>query len=423
MATAIPKAPTLGSPRDFGSIIKLDYPCKEDPVSILNGRPSKLVPVGQTGHAEPCGEFLFGDNLPILLKLLEDYAGTVKLVYIDPPFAAAGNFSTRSLAHAYDDILHGYHYIEFIRKRLIVIRELLSLEGSVYLHLDENMAFTMKVIMDEVFGPDNFRNFIVRKKCNPKNFTRRSFGNVSDYILFYTKSTNYTFNKQYQAWTDETAKREYQYADVDGRRFKKVPIHAPGIRNGETGKEWKGMMPPPGKHWQYKPETLDRMDKESQIYWSPNGNPRRKIYLEDSGGIPLQDIWLDCKDPHNQMICITGYPTEKNLQLLERIVLASSNPGDIVLDAFVGSGTTIQAALNHDRIGIGIDKSPESFRAVLDRFTNGTSRMGDFVKSPRKQATQLSLNIESIELKSSEESLDAAREVLNGGTNRRAKAA
>ncbi|MCX6580975.1 MAG: site-specific DNA-methyltransferase [Candidatus Aminicenantes bacterium] len=412
MATSIPKAPTLGSSRDLGSIIKLDYPDKEEPVSVLNNIAADLIYLGDTGAITPTGAFYFGDNLPILLSLLKQYAGKVRLVYIDPPFAAAGNFSTRNQTHAYNDDRHGYYYIEYIRKRLIVLRELMARDGSIYLHLDQNMAFTMKVIMDEVFGQDNFRNFIIRKKCNPKNFTRKSFGNIADYILFYSKSPGYIFNKQYQSWAEERAKKEYQYVDADGRLFKKVPIHAPGVRNGETGKQWRGMSPPPGKHWQYPPSTLDEMDKNNEIYWSPNGNPRRKIYLEDSEGISFQDIWLDCKDPHNQNICITGYPTEKNISLIERIVLASSNPGDIVLDAFVGSGTTLQAALMHQRTAIGIDNSPEAFRSVLYRFINGTTKMGDFVKNKMQTGTQLKLPFYSLDLYSSFEEIKAAREIL-----------
>ena len=412
MATPIPKAPILGSLRDFGSLIKLEYPNKEAPVSILNGSAADLIYLGNTGTVKPTGAFYFGDNLPVLLSLLEQYSGKVRLVYIDPPYAAAGNFSTRNQIPAYNDDRHGFYYIEYIRKRLIVLRELLAENGSIYLHLDQNMAFTMKVIMDEVFGPGNFRNFIIRKKCNPKNFTRKSFGNIADYILFYTKSPDYIFNKQYQPWTEETAKKEYQYVDSNGRRFKKVPIHAPGVRRGETGKPWRGMLPPPGKHWQYTPATLEKMEKNNEIYWSPNGNPRRKIYLEDSQGISLQDIWLDYKDPHNQNICITGYPTEKNLSLIERIVLASSNPGDLVLDAFVGSGTTLQAALIQQRIGIGIDYSPEAFRAVLCRFINGTTKMGDFIKKKMQPFIQLPLPFYSLSLYSSDEKLAVAREII-----------
>jgi adenine-specific DNA-methyltransferase len=160
----------------------------------------------------------------------------------------------------------------------------------------------------------------------------------------------------------------------------KVPLHAPGIRNGETGKEWREIMPPPGKHWQYRPSDLDKMDARGEIFWSKNGNPRRKVYLDESNGVSVQDIWLDVKDPHNQNVKITGYPTEKNIELVRRIIGASSNPGDIVLDCFSGSGTTLAAAASLNRRWIGIDNSVEAIRATLRRFAFGPQVMGDYVR-------------------------------------------
>lgn len=166
------------------------------------------------------------------------------------------------------------------------------------------------------------------------------------------------WNRALNSWTQEHAEKEYQYIENGtGRRYKKVPIHAPGVRNGETGKTWKGMEPPPGKHWQFTPQTLTEMDSKGEIYWSPNGNPRRKIYFDESSGVPVQDIWLDCRDAHNQNIKITGYPTEKNPDMMARIIKASSNPGDIVLDCFSGSGTTLSVAGSLGRNWIGIDDS------------------------------------------------------------------
>ena len=141
------------------------------------------------------------------------------------------------------------------------------------------MAFTMKLIMDEVFGEKNCRAFITRKKCSTKNYTKNTYGNVSDYILFYSKTSDYVWNRPYEPWQYEKMIEQYPCIDEKtGRRYKKVPIHAPGIRNGETGKEWRGKLPPKGKHWQYTPEKLDELDKAGEIYWSPKGNPRRMVY-------------------------------------------------------------------------------------------------------------------------------------------------
>ena len=139
------------------------------------------------------------------------------------------------------------------------------------------------------------------------------------------------------------------------------------------------MNPPPGKHWQFPPQTLDEMDARGEIYWSATGNPRRKIYLDSSTGIPVQDIWLEFRDAHNQNIKITGYPTEKNRALVSRIIRASSNPDDLVLDCFAGSGTTLSVASEFGRRWIGIDNSSEAIATTLRRFAKGCERMGDFV--------------------------------------------
>jgi adenine-specific DNA-methyltransferase len=139
------------------------------------------------------------------------------------------------------------------------------------------------------------------------------------------------------------------------------------------------MFPPPGKHWQYTPETLDEMDARGEIYWSLNSNPRRKVYLDNSPGKPIQDIWLDMRDAHNQNVEITGYPTEKNPDLLARIIEASSDPDDIVLDCFSGSGTTLAVAEKLGRRWIGVDNSYQAIVTTLGRFATGTQPMGDFV--------------------------------------------
>ena len=177
------------------------------------------------------------------------------------------------------------------------------------------------------------------------------------------------------------------YVDEHGRRYKKVPVHAPGTRNGATGKPWRGKLPPPGKHWQYTPTKLDEMDARGGIYWSPTGNPRRKIYLENSAGVPLQDLWMDMRDAHNQNIQIADYPTEKPPKLLSRIIEASSNEGDLLLDCYAGSGTMLAVASRLCRRWIGVDQSTEAIAATLRRLECGTERMGDFINTARPQGT------------------------------------
>jgi adenine-specific DNA-methyltransferase len=293
--------------------VSLSYEGKSSEQEVLATKPIDLA-LMWSGEEVTGNRLYFGDNLPILATLLRDpqINGNVKLIYIDPPFATNSVFHSRSQLDAYQDLLMGSAYIEFIRKRLILLRELLADNGSIYIHLDDNMIFHIKVIMDEIFGQRNFRNCITRRKCSHKNFTRKTYGNISDYILFYTKTDDYVWNRSLEEWTSERAKKEYAYIDEHtGRRYKKVPIHAPGVRNGETGKPWRDMLPPPGKHWQYPPQVLDEMDARGEIYWSSTGNPRRKIYFDDSEGVPVQDIWYDFRDDRNQNVCITGYPTEK----------------------------------------------------------------------------------------------------------------
>ncbi|HNB23415.1 MAG TPA: site-specific DNA-methyltransferase, partial [Candidatus Melainabacteria bacterium] len=201
-----------------------------------------------------------------------------------------------------------------------------------------------------------------------------------------------------ESWEEaQKVPKEYQYVESEtGRRFMKVPCHAPGVRNGETGKPWRGMLPPPGKHWQYPPKTLDEMDARGEIYWSANGNPRRKVYLDEHAGVPVQDIWTEFRDAHNQNIQITGYPTEKNPFMLKRIIEASSNPGDLVLDCFAGSGTTMSVANSLNRNWIGIDNSAEAIQTTLKRFAFGMEKMGDFVqakKNPQKSEAPEVVNL------------------------------
>lgn len=398
MATGIPIvngiAEKNGKFHGNGINYHLEYRDKAPVEEILKSSPAKLKRIINMNGLNK-GKIIYGDNLSVLRTLMDDndVVGKIRLIYIDPPYSTGYNFESRKQKLAYTDHLSGAMYLEFLRKRLILMYHLLADNGSIYVHLDENMAFPAKVLLDEIFGYKNFRNLIVRKKSNPKNFTRKTYGNIADYILFYTKTDDYIWNQPFEKWNDESSKREYPCVeDGTGRRYKKVPVHAPGIRNGFTGQEWRGKNPPPGKHWQYIPSELDKMDERGEIYWSPTGNPRRKIYFENSKGISVQDIWLNFKDAHNQNIHITGYPTEKNPNLLARIIQASSNRGDLVLDAFAGSGTLAAVSEEYDRRWIVIDNSLLAIKTIIQRMTKGTSPMGDFVKQKTEKSTQSSLS-------------------------------
>lgn len=324
------------------------------------------------GPGVSTNRLIHGDNLPVLRNLIDDDAirGKVRLVYIDPPYGTRLRFTARDGSAAYDDALDGAAYLSFLQERLFLLRELLSDDGSIYVHLDNKMAFAVKILMDEMFGPRNFRNWISRKKSNPKNSTTTRFGNVQDFILFYSKGSSYVWNRPLS--DNGVYSHEQRFPRVESgtdRRYALVPIYGRGERNGATGQPWKGMNPPAGKHWLWTPDKLDKLDATGQINWSASGNPRRKIYADERPrGTPVQDIWLEFQDERNQMIDSTKYPTEKHIGLVERIVSASSNEGDLVIDAFLGAGTTAVAATRLRRFWIGIDSSATAIDVADERL-------------------------------------------------------
>ncbi len=317
-----------------------------------------------------------GDNLHVLKALLDKYnlKSKIELVYIDPPFSTNNSFTigkdrvstisnSKSDQIAYDDNLTGAAFIEFLRERLYFIKELMTDSASIYLHIDYKIGHYVKIIMDEIFGAENFRNDITRIKCNPKNFNRKAFGNIKDLILFYSNSKNSIWNEPKDAFSFEEIERLFKKTDADGRKYTTIPLHAPGeTKNGPTGKDWRGIKPPEGRHWRSDPAIFDKWDKAGLIEWSANGVPRKKIYADDKEGKKKQDIW-EYKDAQ-----YPSYPTEKNINLIKMIIETSSNPGDLVLDCFCGSGTTLQAAQETGRNWIGVDKSEDAVRVSKERL-------------------------------------------------------
>ncbi len=316
------------------------------------------------------------DNIAGLEYLLEEknLGGKIDLVYIDPPFATGidftitdGRASTISNSRrgevAYSDRLTGNDFLEFLRKRLILIKELMSDQGSIYLHIDYKVGHYVKILMDEVFGIDNFRNDITRIKCNPKNFKRVGYGNIKDMILFYSKTNSPIWNEPKEKYTEEDYIRLFPKVDKDGRRYSTTPIHAPGeTKKGNSNKPFKGIMPPEGRHWRVSVETLEKWDDEGLIEWSSNGNPRKINYADERDGKRVQDIW-EFKDPQYPV-----YPTEKNSDLLDLIIKTSSNQDSIVLDCFCGSGTTLHSAQSLGRKWIGIDQSDLAIEASIKKL-------------------------------------------------------
>ncbi|MCK4593194.1 site-specific DNA-methyltransferase [bacterium] len=319
-----------------------------------------------------------GDNLPLMKMLLDDPAvrGMVRLIYTDPPFGTGQNFTvsdnqTATVSRAadgtvaYDDKLSGRAYLEFLRPRLELMRDLLADDGSIYLHIDCKVGHHVKVLMDDIFGGENFRNDITRIKCNPKNFKRYSYGNYKDMILFYSKGRKTVWNTPREPYTDEELRIRFPKVNQEGRRYTTTPLHAPGeTLNGVSGGKWRGMDPPPGRHWRYTPDVLDEYDEEGRIERSSTGNPRLIIYADEcrEKGKVRQDIW-EFKDPQKPV-----YPTEKNREMLRVIIEASSNPGDLVMDPFCGSGGTLVAAQGTGRRWIGVDDSEVAIDVALERL-------------------------------------------------------
>ena len=309
-------------------------------------------------------KLIWGDNKLILSSLksgalrrqIED-AGGLKLIYIDPPFDVGADFSMDieiggETFHKEPNLLEQIAYrdtwgrgadsfIAMIYERLILMRDLMHPEASIYLHCDWRVNSHLRLAMAEVFGSKNFRNEITRIKCNPKNYTTSSFGNIHDSILFFTRSEETKLNRIYDVRDEEQLAADFPLIEEKtGRLYTTGALHAKGIRSGVTGMPWRGLMPPSGRHWAYVPETLDKMDADGLIEWSSNGNPRGKRYADEDTGKAVQTIW-EFKDPGDRS---ADYATQKPEGLLERIISASSNEGDLIADFFCGSGTTAAVA-------------------------------------------------------------------------------
>ncbi len=354
--------------------MQLQYPNKKTEQEIFNSIPD--IELEQINSSDSPNMLIQADNLIALKQLITKHnlKGKIDLVYIDPPFATNNTFTiTGSRAStisnssngtvAYTDTLKGFDFIEFIRERLVLLKMLLSDKGSIYLHIDYKIGHYVKVVMDEIFGIENFRNDITRIKCNPKNFARKGYGNIKDMILFYSKSENLIWNEPKIPYTEEDKIKLFPKIEKDGRRYTTIPLHAPGeTQNGKTSQAFKGILPPPGRHWRSDVTVLEQWDKEGLIEWSDNGNPRKKIYFDQQEGKRVQDIW-EFKDPQYPV-----YPTEKNPDLLDLIVKTSSNENSIVLDCFAGSGTTLKAAQTNGRQWVGIDQSDEAIKAIIQKL-------------------------------------------------------
>jgi DNA modification methylase len=344
--------------------VELAYAAKQSKSEILSSTMAvPLQPLKRYGEAteeEWTNKLVVGDNLQVLKTLLEmrnrgelknaDGSNGVRLCYIDPPFATKQEFQGARGQRAYRDKIAGAEFVEFLRKRLVFIRELLSDDGALYIHLDTRKAHYIKVLLDELFGEHNFRAEIIWQRTS-SHTTASNYGRIHEALLFYSKSPLYRWTPQHQPYGDAYLEEFYAHTDPDGRRWMRADLTRAGIRRGETGEPWREInVTAKGRHWSVPPTELDRLDNEKKIHWpqKKDGMPRLKIYADEQPGVTLQDIWTDIRPLHNLSSERVGYPTQKPVELLERIIRASTDEGDLVLDCFSGSGTTAVAA---ERLG------------------------------------------------------------------------
>ncbi|MCL4362399.1 site-specific DNA-methyltransferase [Candidatus Parvarchaeota archaeon] len=309
-----------------------------------------------------------GDNLKVLRKFPDK---SVDLIYADPPF-----FSNQHYVVHGEDGLREFtdkwkggidSYIVWIKERMIECRRILKDTGSIYLHCDYHANGYLRVIMDQVFGIKNMRNEIVWKRTYAHGGGTKGFSRVHDTILFYSKTDQFKFNKQYNPYSKEYVKGFFKKSDSDGRRYQLVIATGPGETKNDY--EWKGKKPPKGRHWAYNKTRMEELEKEGRLVYSKNGIPRVKQYIDEKPGTLISDIWNDIDVIHSLSKERQKYPTQKPLPLLERIISSSSDEGDIVLDPFCGCGTTLVAAQKLKRKWIGIDINSVACSLMKKRMT------------------------------------------------------
>ena len=263
-------------------------------------------------------------------------------------------------------------YLVYMSYRLFEMKRILKPTGSLYLQCDPTASHYIKVIMDGVFGHQNFRNEIIWKRSHAHNSAKR-WGPVHDTLLFYSKSDHYTWNRIFQPYETTYIEQFFKYDDEDGRgKYWTGDITGAGTRNGPSGEPWRGYdVRQMGRHWAYSPEELERLDSENRIYWPAKAGamPKLKRYLNEAKGVPAQDVLLDVSSLQRMSAAYVeslGYPTQKPLGLLQRIIAASSNPNDVVFDPFAGCGTAVYASHLLGRQWIGCDIAILSVQLVRD---------------------------------------------------------
>ena len=361
----------------FQTIEQVDEPRAEKFVSQWNEYKGSLFGIDSRGRQLKgwTNKLIWGDNKLILSSLKSgpmreaiEAQGGLKLIYIDPPFDVGADFSMdievgeetfTKKPNILEEIAYrdtwgrgADSFLAMIYERLTLMRDLLTEDGSIYVHCDWHIGHSMKLVIDEIFGVNSFKNHISWKRSTPRGNANRRYPELTDFILFYTKTENSIWNEQYGDYRPEYVEKYYCYVDENsGRRFQ--PTSLLGHSGVNPVYEWRGIQKP----WRYPKHRLDELEAGKLLYWPANedGIPRLKRFLDEQKGVPIQSLWDDIFAVNSQAKEDTGYATQKPEALIERIIKASSNEGDLVADFFCGSGTTAAVAEKLGRKWIATD--------------------------------------------------------------------
>lgn len=323
---------------------------------------------------------------------LKDKGITVDLVYIDPPFASGADYAKKvyvrrnpKVAEAiqqaeseleveelkafeekmYGDIWDKERYLNWMYENLMAIKSVMSDTASIYVHLDWHIGHYVKILMDEVFGEDNFRNEIIWKRSTAHNDST-GFANLHDSIFYYSKNTDLYFDTPLVAYSQDYIDRYYNKRDKDGRMYLDRDLSAKGLKGAGYTYTWKGKA----GYWRCPLTTMEKLEKENRLYYTSNGTPRYKQYFDEMEGVPAQDLWTDIFAVNSQADERVDYATQKPESLLDRIIRASSNEGMTVADFFGGSGVTAAVSHKLNRRFIHCDIGINSIQTVRDRLSS-----------------------------------------------------
>ena len=369
--------------------------------AVLSGIDTRTVEAREVAGL-PANRLIWtNDNLVALQTLLDEkdpdtrdwrYRGKVDLVYIDPPFMVNNDFRADNTVDIdLDDEAHvqvkkepslveilAYKdtwrqgldsFLTMLRRRLELLKELLAPTGTIYVHVDWHTVHYVKVLMDEIFGYENLLNEIIWKRAFAHSDADRC-GRIHDTLLCYTVGRSWTWNIVREDPDPKYITTFFDcYDQKRKKRYQRISLTGPGTREGPSGKPWRGIDPAAiGRHWAKTPDQMDQLDRDERIHWPKDGVPRLKRYEDEYEGMEIQDLWVNVSKIHNQSTELLGYPTQKPLALLDRIISASCPPGGLVLDCFLGSGTTAEAAERLGRRWIGIDNGKYAIHLARKRL-------------------------------------------------------